>query len=627
VTGALVMPLEALHDGAWLFALIGVSREVAPRTLRWAAQVAPLVLLAFNVLVQFGWLPLAQQTAQHVQSAGGIGVALLVLVLIEHIYRNASSAGRHAFKFLALGLGGAYAYDLFLYSQATLLGTISADFWSARGVVNAALAPLIAVAARRNPAWSLDLFVSRQVVVVSTAVISVGVYLLLMAAGGYYVQRIGGTWGDLANMVYVAGALIVLATVILSGAARRRLRVFVHKHFYRNKFDYRVEWLRFVSTLSTPGDQDILRTCVEAMAQVFQSPGGVLFARDAREPVYTAIASWPLALRDSQQTRDIPADDEMVRFLGGKQWVIDLQEYRAAPELYQNTAIPEWVRTMRGVRFVSPLLHGSALEGFVLLHEPPPPFELTYEDRDLLKTMGRHVALVLARNASERRLTESRQFEAYHRLTAFMMHDLKNAIAQLDLVVANAAKHRHNPRFIDDAFETVANAASRMTGLMGQLRRSDKPELPVALNLGELLSEAAVRCADRQPVPRFDSRPATPPCVRAERVRLLNVIEHVIRNAQDASAPDTQLDLELSLQQGAAVVEVRDQGSGMTPEFVRDRLFRPFDSTKGAKGMGIGAYQVLEYVRSLGGDVEVSSRPGAGTSFRIKLPACPAQDG
>jgi putative PEP-CTERM system histidine kinase len=280
------------------------------------------------------------------------------------------------------------------------------------------------------------------------------------------------------------------------------------------------------------------------------------------------------------------------------------------------------------VRFVSPVLLGDALEGFVLLHEPPPPFELTYEDRDLLKTMGRHVAVVLARNAAERRLTESRQFEAYHRLTAFMMHDLKNAIAQLDLVVANAARHRHNPRFVDDAFETVANAAARMTGLMGQLRRSDAPENRQEIDLQELVADAVARCGDRRPAPALEvPHPAPALRVRAERSRLLNVVEHVIRNSQDASDPSSRLAVALLSWPGLAIIEVRDQGSGMTPEFVRDRLFRPFDSTKGAKGMGIGAYQVLEYVRSLDGDVEVSSSPGEGTCFRIKLPVCAAEGG
>jgi signal transduction histidine kinase len=58
----------------------------------------------------------------------------------------------------------------------------------------------------------------------------------------------------------------------------------------------------------------------------------------------------------------------------------------------------------------------------------------------------------------------------------------------------------------------------------------------------------------------------------------------------------------------------------MSPEFIRDRLFKPFDTTKGSKGMGIGAYQVREYVQSLGGRVLVESRENEGTRIELHLP-------
>ena len=69
-----------------------------------------------------------------------------------------------------------------------------------------------------------------------------------------------------------------------------------------------------------------------------------------------------------------------------------------------------------------------------------------------------------------------------------------------------------------------------------------------------------------------------------------------------------------------AQIHIADTGCGMSPEFIRDRLFRPFDSTKGSESMGIGAYQAREYVRSLGGQVEVSSEVGTGTTFALRLP-------
>ena len=151
-----------------------------------------------------------------------------------------------------------------------------------------------------------------------------------------------------------------------------------------------------------------------------------------------------------------------------------------------------------------PLLRPDGLAGFALLYKPPPPFELTYEDRDLLKTLGRHVATIVVQYDADRRLAESRQFEAYHRLTAFMMHDLKNSVAQLQLIVRNAEKHRQNPAFVDDVIATIGNTSDRMTRLIEQLRDRDRAPVAQALDFGTSVRAAAARCADRSPAARLD---------------------------------------------------------------------------------------------------------------------------
>jgi signal transduction histidine kinase len=107
--------------------------------------------------------------------------------------------------------------------------------------------------------------------------------------------------------------------------------------------------------------------------------------------------------------------------------------------------------------------------------------------------------------------------------------------------------------------------------------------------------------------------------VLADPERFAAVLDHVLRNAQDAT-PGGSVNVHLGRMQGEVTLVVRDTGAGMDAEFIRERLFRPFDSTKGSKGMGIGAYQVREYVQTLGGHVEVQSSPGDGTAFSIILP-------
>jgi putative PEP-CTERM system histidine kinase len=359
---------------------------------------------------------------------------------------------------------------------------------------------------------------------------------------------------------------------------------------------------------------------LRAIAEIFESPGAIMYCRSQAAAEYVLAVAWPMRPEDLQGQAAVPANHEIVRFLAARQWVIDLQEYDASPDLYQNVSLPEGLRSSPRIRVLLPLLRPEGLAGFVLLYDPPPPFDLTYEDRDLLKTVGRHVATMVVQYDADRRLAESRQFEAYHRLTAFMMHDLKNSAAQLQLIVRNAQKHRQNPAFVDDVIATIANASERMTRLMAQLQDRDAAPTAQSVDLAMLARSVAGRCADRAPVPLLEVFADRPSVVRADPERLATTLEHVIRNAQDACEVGDSITLRLAAEAGRVRLTIADTGQGMEPGFVRERLFRPFDSTKGAKGMGIGAFQVREYVRSLGGDVEVQSSPGTGTRFDIILP-------
>lgn len=616
---------EAVRGSAWLLALIAVAGIAAPTPLKVVARGLCVLLLAAAVV-----LPLLENygivaiNPTLLLSRAGLALSLVALILLEQIYRNSSQAARYALKFFIIGVGMLFAYDLFLYSQTELLRAVSIDAWTSRGILNAFAMPLIAIAARRNPEWSLEVFVSRQIVFYTTTVLVIGAYLTVMAIGGYYVREIGGAWGNVGQIVFFAGAVVVLASLVTSTALRRHARVFISKHFYSNKYDYRIEWLRFISTLSSTDEEDVGRTAVRAMAQIFASPGGFLFLREETGKKFLPYAAWPMNIDSLNLPRSISVDEDLPQFLTAKQWIIDTEEFRRTPDFYGNIEMPRWLLEDTRLRIVSPMLLLDRLVGFVVLYEPPPPFELTYEDRDLLKTLGRHVATHIAQQHADRRLAESRQFEAYNRLTAFMMHDLKNSVAQLKLIVANAPRHKRNPEFVDDAIATIANTAERMTRLIEQLRGATSADRHVPADLRQLAQQAVSRCSHRNPKPQLDAGP--PVMVLANAERLAVVIEHIIRNAQDATSESGSVSVSVGEDGREARLVVEDTGSGMDADFIRNRLFRPFDSTKGAKGMGIGAYQVREYIRLLGGDVEVQSSPGQGTRFAVSLPLCRSQD-
>jgi putative PEP-CTERM system histidine kinase len=289
------------------------------------------------------------------------------------------------------------------------------------------------------------------------------------------------------------------------------------------------------------------------------------------------------------------------------------------PDRYEDLNLDPWLQEDGDWWLVVPVFLGKRLYGFIVLQRPRTVPSLNFEDHDLLKTAGSHVGMHINQAEADKRLAESRQFGTYNRLTAFLMHDLNNLLAQQSLVVKNAERFRDNPKFVDDAIDTIANSVSRMKRLVEQLSSGSKVAQSQPTDLRKALTKAAKRCSAGNPVPgiRVGEEPLW---VLADMERLTTVFEHLFRNAQDATDADGEIDVSAEIVNRAVKVSIRDTGEGMSPEFVRERLFRPFDSTKGSQSMGIGAYQARDYVRALGGQMDVSSLPGHGTTFTIHLP-------
>jgi putative PEP-CTERM system histidine kinase len=612
---------EALRYGAWFVVL----RSLAPPSPAWFKRTFLSLVAALVGYSAFGWIGdythLYALTLDGVLETSGLLLAFGGLVATEQSLRNALVEHSPAVRLCAIGIGGQLAFDLFLFSQAQLLGAVDPGAWVLRGVVAALLLLPVARGVWRMPITEPRLFVSRHVVFYTSAFVAVGAYLCLMALGGYYVRQHGGDWGNALQVVFLCGAVAVLALLLLSESPLRRLRVFISTHFYRNKYDYRIEWLRFVQTLSATDEPDLHRTAVRAVAQIFASPGGFLMIREEGSDQYSLRATWPDSYQGEVACGALSAQDSLPRFLRDRQWVIDLREYHREPGMYGPLDLPHWLQSQGPWRVITPLLVGNDLLGFLVLRSPPEPFSMNFEDRDLLKTVGRNVAVQLAQRRADEKLAQSRQFDAFNRFAAFVMHDLKNSVAQLQLLVANAARHRNNPEFFEDAIGTIQNTSERMTRLIEQLQSRDMHGTARQLDITAVARAAVARSGAREPRVILDAAQRELAVV-ADPERLGAVIDHVIRNAQEATPNGAAVALRIDSVGDHACIHVIDEGAGMEPEFVRQRLFRPFDSTKGSKGMGIGAYQVREYARSLGGDVDVQSTPGKGTDFCIRLPLC-----
>lgn len=548
---------------------------------------------------------------------GALGFSLLGLVLTEQLYRNVPEGRRWAMKYLCIALALMFVYDMYLYSQTLLFRHVDTVAWHARGAVHLLAVPLLLLAVRRNESWAMPVFVSRYVAFHSAAIVMAGGYLLFLAGGGYFIRDFGGTWGQFAQIVLMAGGAVLLVSVVSSSQIRARLNVFVTKHFFRNKYDYREEWLRLTHRLADEaGDQDPYQRCIRAVADIVGSPGGAIWrVDDAGE--FRLAGSHMVDVTDAET---IGPEAPLVTFLREQRWIIDLDEWRQNKARYGDMFLPQGLDSLHSAWAIVPLLQQERLSGFLLLTRPPHNAEITWEDRDLLKTIGRQVANYLGQFEDAQALSQARQFEAFNQLTAFLMHDLKNVIAQQSLVVRNAEKHKHNPEFVDDAMATVSHSVKRMERLLEHLQKRQRHERIIEhINVPRLLEQIVSRCSDRKPEPQLEAAPAEMR-LAADPEEFLMVMMHIVRNAQDATPEDGVVKIDYSENDDGLVVDVTDNGSGMSADFIRDALFRPFHTTKSAKGMGIGAHQAREFVQRLGGRVTVTSSPGQGTSFHMTFP-------
>ena len=619
--GSVVLQLlEWARQSAWLLFLWRLLKSGDTEQRQSYLQVTSIVAVGCGVLLLVLFISHGVLTTQQILNFRLIShliLAFIGLVLIEQMYRNLRPERVWAMKFLALGIGGMFVYEFYMYADGLLFRRVDGNLWDARGLINAMIMPMLAVSAARNPSWSLDIFVSRGVVFHGAAMLGASMYLLAMAAGGYYIRVYGGSWGGAVQAVFLFGAVLMLVSLLSSGQLRAKLRVFIDKHFFNYRYDYRHEWKRFIETLDVDGAsaEKLRERALQAVAEIIGSPRAIFLGREGSQ--FQPKIYWNM---DRELRPVIDKEDPLVQFVQASRWIVDLNEMERFPHRYQDIRVPDALQQQRWAWLMIPLFY-ERLYGFVLLGKPHAQRDLNWEDRDLLRIAAFQAANYLRLLDTTDALAQAKQFEAYHQLSAFVMHDLKNLVAQLSLVAANAQKHKTNPAFIDDAVATLEHSVKRMTRLLGQLQ-SGAPRVAQnrQLNLVPVLKRVVAEKQSVAPLPQLHCEQEHIDVI-ADETSLYSVFGHIIQNAQDATRPDGTVTVRLMRQAGKAVVDIDDSGAGMDAEFIKHRLFRPFDTTKGLTGMGIGAFEAKMYVQDLGGDLHVDSVPGKGTCFRIALPS------
>lgn len=610
--------LECLHYNAWVMAIALSLRKHSkqqhfPRSLQilfgagWPLTALILLFALANNKTIFALTPWF-----------ALSLAVISLVSVEQLYRYAASNDRQI-KLLCMNLGAIFIYDIYLYTHGLIFQGIDPLLWQSRAAVAIATCLFMAlgglVPLQQQSQRTANFNISRPIAFYTTSLIGVGLLITSLSLGGYYVRLYGGNWGTVIYSFVLVAAVMIIAMVFVSSSLRSRLSVLINKHLFRHKYDYRSEWLRIINYLAQPAEaSEVNQRAFFAVASTTKAPGGAiwLLKQGFYEPVYQVNLPRLVDLQEE------PTDSLFCQTFLDLEWVYFPDSGNNEALSQNNHLLPYWARNFPNLWLIFPLIVGEELVGFMALTKPVDDTALTWEDLDLLKTIGRQIASYLKRHHQADQLAEGKQFDTYNKLVAFIIHDLNNLIAQQALMVKNAEKHKDNPAFVEDAIKTISHSVDRMNNLLKKLRR-DESDLVKCLSMTEVVEVAVSECRrnNQQLTSSIEKAKYT---LNADQVRLVMTITNFIKNALEATPSGGRVHVTLAYINNRAVITIEDNGSGMDWDFIHNRLFKPFETTKSGKGMGIGVYLSREYISELGGSLNVMSTVGEGTTITISLP-------
>lgn len=547
--------------------------------------------------------------------------AVMALNNLEKTFRSAVGTMRWRIKFLILGLAVIFASRIYSLSQDMLYRAHDltlTDFESAALIVGCAL---IAIAYSRNGFAEIDVYPSHHVLQGTITVMLAGGYLFAVGLLAQSISFLGGAGSFRTQAFLVLVGIGVLAVLLLSERLRQRIQRFVSRHFKRPQHDFRKLWILFAQRLSGILDHDaVCDVAVKLVSETFNVLSVSIWRVDERKGRLVCGASTAqLARDDTGQHLWIALESSIPPSADNVSLPFNLDEARQKWAQSLKNASRAHFRT-GGDRICVPLCAGGRWLGCAILADRVNGLPYTIEECELLKCIGDQVAANLQNLRLTAELMQAKEVEAFQTMSTFFVHDLKNATSTLSLTLQNLPLHFDDPAFRKDALRGIENTLERINRHINRLSiLRNKLELkPVESDLNQLVIDTLKSLNEMPGVELVkDFHPI--PKVVVDREQLQSVVTNLLLNARDAIGSDGRILIETAQRNGRAVLSVSDDGCGMSSDFLRDSLFRPFQTTK-KMGLGIGMFQSKMIVEAHRGSIQVESEPGKGTKFGVYLP-------
>jgi putative PEP-CTERM system histidine kinase len=522
---------------------------------------------------------------------------------------------------MIIGLATLFLVRIYTSTQFLIFSVVN----PALDTLNAAALAICAVlgffSLRRARGFALDLYPSPTLVYRSFAVLLVGGYLFAIGVLAKAIAMFGGSSSFSFQAFLLLIALVILGLLSLSDRVRLSVKRFVSQHLRKPVYDVRKLWRTFSeATAGRVEEADLCRVAVKWIAETFEVLSVTIWLVPQR--------GGPLAFGASTAL----SEKEAELLIQPKERVMEplekLQEHAAPIDIDANRH--PWLETVRewhptkfphgGNRICIPIISANDLAGILIVGDRVAGIPFSLEELDLLKCVADQMATDLVRIHLSRKLGEAREMQAFQTMATFFVHDLKNTAWTLSLLVDNLRTHFDRPEFREEAVRSVSKSVSMLNDLVGRISslRHELRLSRVSTDVSEMIEGALKEFAGMSDVSLVKSL-ATMPAVEVDKEQIQKVITNLLVNAREASQAGAEIRLSSEQQNGHVIISVQDHGCGISPEFLKQKLFKPFQTTK-KKGIGIGMFQSKMIVEAHGGRIEVQSQQGEGTTFRIVLP-------
>jgi putative PEP-CTERM system histidine kinase len=619
-----VIFLESLLPATFLFFSITYSRQRSDKSnsILWKVLTGAAILFPAGVFMSpadnFFYSPDFRIERMLFLGEAGywfyIGVMIycvLALMNLEATFSATSGTDRWRMKFEMIGMSSILAVLIFYFSQGLLYRAINMNLIPVRSGVFI-IASILVGYSKLFRGNGVSVMVSRYILYRSFTLIMAGLYLLILGLIGEGMKYFDIAFNrDIAIFIAFSSGIAMLL-ILFSEQLRRRAKVFINKHFYAHKHEYRDEWLKFTGRLSSCNTiEDVLNAILTTYKETFGLKGSSIYLLDKE------TGGCRLAVNHDMPGRaiDMQASSGLISYFVDRGRVLNPLDGEYALTSEEDSFVRK-----TGARLIIPLVDNGGLEGFVVLGEQIARDEFTYEDYDLMKTLARQAVLSILNFKLSEELAETREIAAVARISSFVIHDLKNLTSTLSLLLDNAENYIGDPEFQNDMIETIRNSLKKMRNLIQRLKTiPEKDTLNIELSDIHLLAKDTVEdiTKTRQSANIIYKGSSVLSMVDPEEIK--KVVLNLILNAIDALGKGGMVEVETGINGGNSYIRVRDDGCGMEKEFIDNHLFKPFRTTK-KKGLGIGLYQCKQIVDAHSGRISVNSEVEKGTAFTVYLP-------